>query len=123
MLGNSSQLFQRQQPKLNTSVSTSDSSASKDPSVQIAEGLLAPIGFVAVVWIIVFLMHLNFWKTIRNKIVTVKRIHQQIPCTNCQYFCNNAYLKCAVNPAQVLTKQASECSDYRPVEDKVVQKV
>ncbi len=36
----------------------------------------------------------------------------QIPCRNCKFFANNQYLKCAVHPSTVLTKQAANCSDY-----------
>ncbi len=37
---------------------------------------------------------------------------QQSPCTNCRFFDNNHYLKCAVHPELVLTKEALNCSDY-----------
>lgn len=37
---------------------------------------------------------------------------QQIPCSNCRFFSNNHYLKCAVHPSTVLTKYALNCSDY-----------
>lgn len=37
---------------------------------------------------------------------------QQIPCSNCQFFSNNHYLKCAVHPSTVLTEQALNCADY-----------
>ncbi|MBE9047537.1 hypothetical protein IQ255_24565 [Pleurocapsales cyanobacterium LEGE 10410] len=37
----------------------------------------------------------------------------QVPCQNCKFFAeNNQYLKCAVRPDVVLTKQAINCSDY-----------
>ena len=37
----------------------------------------------------------------------------QVPCRNCKFFANeNQYLKCAVRPDAVLTKQAINCSDY-----------
>jgi hypothetical protein len=38
---------------------------------------------------------------------------QQVPCSNCRFFSNNHYLKCAVHPSIVSTKQALDCSDYR----------
>jgi hypothetical protein len=38
----------------------------------------------------------------------------QVPCRNCQYFSGNFYLKCAVNPSDVLTNKAINCSDYCP---------
>ncbi|MEH2294583.1 hypothetical protein [Nostoc sp.] len=48
----------------------------------------------------------------KDEIVSIKHF-QQHPCKNCQFFNNNHYLKCAVNPANVLTKEALNCSDYR----------
>lgn len=36
----------------------------------------------------------------------------QAPCRNCIFFDKNEYLKCAVNPHAVLTKQANDCADY-----------
>lgn len=41
---------------------------------------------------------------------------QQIPCANCQYFNNNPYLKCAVNPHDALTEKALSCTEYKPGE-------
>jgi uncharacterized protein HemX len=39
----------------------------------------------------------------------------RVPCRKCQFFVeNNPYLKCAVNPYTVLTKDAVNCSDYCP---------
>ncbi|MBV9385169.1 MAG: hypothetical protein JOZ78_01945 [Chroococcidiopsidaceae cyanobacterium CP_BM_ER_R8_30] len=40
--------------------------------------------------------------------------YQQAPCRNCQFFANNPQLKYAVHPSTVLTKYASNCSDYLP---------
>lgn len=39
--------------------------------------------------------------------------HSQVPCQKCIFFNENRYLKCAVRPYSVLTKQAIDCSDYR----------
>jgi len=36
----------------------------------------------------------------------------QIPCHNCRFFNNGMYLKCAVHPSNVLTKEAIACRDY-----------
>ena len=36
----------------------------------------------------------------------------QTKCTNCRFFNSNSYLKCAVHPTKVLTKEARECLDY-----------
>jgi hypothetical protein len=37
-----------------------------------------------------------------------------VPCKNCQFFNNNNYLKCAVNPAEALTEKAHDCREYIP---------
>lgn len=36
----------------------------------------------------------------------------QTPCKNCKFYISNFYLKCAVHPSEVLTKQARHCVDY-----------
>ncbi len=37
----------------------------------------------------------------------------KLPCRNCQYFNSNYYIKCAVNPNNVLTDRAADCRDYQ----------
>jgi hypothetical protein len=45
----------------------------------------------------------------------LKRVEQDnAPCKSCQFFNNNNYLKCAVNPAEVLTAKAKDCREYCP---------
>lgn len=39
----------------------------------------------------------------------------QLPCQNCQFFKENQYLRCAVQPTIVLTDQAIDCQDYEPL--------
>lgn len=46
----------------------------------------------------------------------LSRLHQ-LPCMNCHFYNMNPHLKCAVNPSVVLTRQAINCSDYRPRND------
>jgi hypothetical protein len=38
----------------------------------------------------------------------------KVICSRCQYFNNNHFLKCAINPSTVLTEQAIDCVDYDP---------
>lgn len=69
------------------------------------------------------------WITIVSMIILwlVKILHQleklntkglsilpnaQVPCRSCRFFNQNEYLRCAVNPCAVMTKQATNCSDY-----------
>ncbi|MHC5595330.1 MAG: hypothetical protein ACYTXC_05080 [Nostoc sp.] len=83
---------------------------------------LAHISFM-IVWAMVVYLVSSFSKAVENppgnaaqykdEIVSSKHL-QQYPCENCQFFNNNRYLKCAVQPAIALTRQALNCSDYSP---------
>ncbi|MBN3905827.1 MAG: hypothetical protein HWQ35_04345 [Nostoc sp. NMS1] len=83
---------------------------------------LAHISFM-IVWAIVVYLVSSFCKALedppenavqdKDEIVSIKHI-QQHPCKSCQFFNKNSYLKCAVNPATTLTKEALNCSDYIP---------
>jgi hypothetical protein len=48
----------------------------------------------------------------RKKVVYPSKDLQEIPCRTCRYFTGDPYLKCAVNPSVVLTKEALNCLDY-----------
>ncbi|MEH2454940.1 hypothetical protein [Nostoc sp.] len=54
-------------------------------------------------------------KTVQDKdeIVSIKHFWEH-HCKNCQFFNNNHFLNCAVHPSTVLSKQALNCSDYKP---------
>ncbi|MFN6487023.1 MULTISPECIES: hypothetical protein [unclassified Nostoc] len=83
---------------------------------------LAHISFMIVWGIVVYLVS-SVCKAIedppenraqdKDEIVSIKYLEQH-PCKNCQFFHKNSYLKCAVNPATALTKEALNCSDYSP---------
>ena len=75
--------------------------------------VLVPICFVLLVWSLVLLVRLDLWKTVRNRVDTVKSF-EKIPCLNCQFFKNNPYLKCAVHPSTALSAEALNCPDYLP---------
>lgn len=47
----------------------------------------------------------------------------QIKCTECYFFDNNSYLKCAVHPTKVLEREAQECLDYEDVRSTTVEEV
>lgn len=49
----------------------------------------------------------------KDEIVSIKHLYQH-PCKNCQFFNNNHYLKCEVQPYTALTKEALNCSEYKP---------
>ncbi len=47
--------------------------------------------------------------------VTKWRQWHSTPCPHCIYFTNCDELKCAVNPCQVLSKNAVNCRDFAPI--------
>ena len=63
------------------------------------------------VWAIVIFRLSGAWKVTRERIGGFKQ-SELMPCRTCRFFANNHYLKCAVQPSIVLTKQALNCSDY-----------
>ena len=73
--------------------------------------LITPICLITVCTLIFFVFRNNFLKIPRNSKVVIYRF-QQAPCINCQFFNKNKYLRCAVHPSSVSTKQALNCSDY-----------
>jgi hypothetical protein len=74
---------------------------------------LSPV-FFAFSWVIVFMILRKVRNFIDDKMVFTVRNAHKVPCKNCQYFSNNHYLKCAVNPSIVLTEEAQDCSEYLP---------
>ncbi|WP_335022941.1 hypothetical protein [Nostoc sp.] len=49
----------------------------------------------------------------KDEIVSIKHFWEH-PCKNCRFFNNNHFLNCAVHPSTALSKQALNCSDYKP---------
>jgi len=39
-------------------------------------------------------------------------LRESLPCRNCQYFANDEFLPCAVNPLEALTEAANSCHDF-----------
>ncbi|MDF5717037.1 MAG: hypothetical protein PUP93_25005 [Rhizonema sp. NSF051] len=78
----------------------------------------APLLFASICLIVswriaVVISRLSVRKSPQNGKLPINRF-QEIPCCNCQFFQENHYLNCAVQPSVVLTKQALNCSDYLP---------
>lgn len=76
------------------------------------ELMLVPIYLVMILGAIVFVLGLDFKKNLHHQIMAIKYFHK-IPCWNCKFFKNNSYLKCAVQPSKVLSKESFDCSDYQ----------
>ncbi|ERT09054.1 hypothetical protein M595_1012 [Lyngbya aestuarii BL J] len=70
-------------------------------------------GFLGIAFIVVLIKQLQARKLIRSQL-SISKPFQKIPCTNCQYFNGNVYLKCAVQPSLVMSEQAKDCTDYQP---------
>lgn len=79
---------------------------------------LGSLGLIAV-WLASFFLLLKKVRINNDKNesrLDIDRL-KRVPCKNCQYFSGNFYLKCAVRPDDVLTKRATDCSDYWPQDD------
>jgi hypothetical protein len=44
-----------------------------------------------------------------------RRFYSSLPCMHCCYFSDCEVLRCAVNPRQVLTVEANDCSEFIPL--------
>lgn len=58
----------------------------------------------------------NTW-TANNTIISLKNIKQKLPCSQCRFAANNHYLKCAVQPTVAFTQEATNCSDFCPLDN------
>ncbi|MEC4985267.1 MAG: hypothetical protein SAJ37_20205 [Oscillatoria sp. PMC 1068.18] len=56
---------------------------------------------------------IKFNNILQKRLGKLDKISRKLPCSKCVYFENNPYLKCAVRPDLVLTKEATNCKDYR----------
>ena len=90
---------------------TSQGSPPNQTNFPVENFLLIPLGLFAIAWGILLLTQLDLWKNLRHRITSVNHSHQ-IPCSNCQYFNRNPYLKCAIHPSKALNEEAINCADY-----------
>ncbi|MBW4571259.1 MAG: hypothetical protein KME31_25560 [Tolypothrix carrinoi HA7290-LM1] len=89
------------------------------PEIAISVG--GSFGFI-VAWVVFFLMLSKLRTVVDNKIVFNINSLNKLPCHNCEFFCSNNYLKCAVQPSMVMTEEAKNCSDYSPKNSKSSRK-
>ncbi|MUG94460.1 hypothetical protein F7734_19595 [Scytonema sp. UIC 10036] len=92
-------------------------SASKTELVIPSESVFLIPLFFLLVFSIAFLKQTNFTQALYQRIVSSK-LYSRIPCFKCQFFKQNQYLQCAVQPCLVMTKSASECPDYVAIRSK-----
>ncbi|MEC4894427.1 MAG: hypothetical protein SAL07_13320 [Oscillatoria sp. PMC 1051.18] len=76
--------------------------------------LSIPTAVPALVGAMCIFLGIKFNKIIQKRFGKFKKISQNLPCSNCKYFQNNPYLKCAVQPDLVLKQEAKNCQDYLP---------
>ncbi|MBR8838365.1 MAG: hypothetical protein DSM106950_31280 [Stigonema ocellatum SAG 48.90 = DSM 106950] len=75
--------------------------------------LFTPL-FLMILWAIAALIVPSNRRKFPENAKVISNRFKQVPCKNCQFFKDNHYLNCAVNPCIVLTKEALNCSDYLP---------
>jgi uncharacterized membrane protein YciS (DUF1049 family) len=79
-----------------------------------------PIGFV-IGWTGLFLMLSKLRTVAMDRMIATTNSLNKVQCKNCQFFSSNRYLKCAVQPSLVLTKEAESCPDYCPIHQKWIK--
>jgi hypothetical protein len=110
------------QPYLAVDSNSNQTSQSQDGNngltvPQIAIPVGGSLGFL-VAWVVFFLMLSKLRTVVDNKIVFKINSLNKLPCQNCEFLCNNNYLKCAVQPSMVMTEAAKNCPDYSPQNSK-----
>jgi hypothetical protein len=76
------------------------------------EGMLLVFWVAILGWLIVFIRALKAVRAAQNKTAHSLNPADNFPCVTCQFFSNNAYLRCAVHPSVALTEKAINCPDY-----------
>jgi hypothetical protein len=51
------------------------------------------------------------YQSVTQTVQTASRMHQ-IPCSKCQYFTTDYFLKCTVHPHRALSEEAIGCRDF-----------
>lgn len=79
------------------------------PFSEVSTGIIILSGLFCV------FMFSKTWATAREDLDDLlAELSSQIPCRRCCFFSNNLYLKCAIQPTIAMTKEAIDCSDFRP---------
>ncbi|MDZ7958581.1 MAG: hypothetical protein RMY34_11995 [Aulosira sp. DedQUE10] len=100
--------------EVNPMEATHNEPKTKDKDIPALVVFLAPICFM-IVGAVFLLIISNIIKITHNKneILNIEYLKEH-RCKNCRFFNENNYIKCAVHPSVALTKQALDCSDYKP---------
>jgi hypothetical protein len=85
-----------------------------------AQILIIPMGILVIAWAVNFFNQLRFQNPGGKKLNTIKgkkgKGCHPIHCSNCRFFKNEPYLKCAVHPWKVGSIEAINCSDFWPLD-------
>ncbi len=79
--------------------------------IQQIQPLVVPVCFV-VAWLLLLLVAWSVVSFLRDGLSRARTMHE-IPCSRCQYFTENYYLKCPVRPGIALSEAAINCTDYK----------
>jgi hypothetical protein len=82
---------------------------------------LTPLA-VLITWLSFFILLRKHQTSRDNKRNFIINTLCKVPCKNCQFYSNNHYLKCAVQPSLVMTEEAKNCSEYSPCQSKSTSK-
>ncbi|MBD2354029.1 hypothetical protein H6G41_05235 [Tolypothrix sp. FACHB-123] len=82
---------------------------------------LTPLA-VFITWISFFILLRKHQTSRENKKGFIIHTLRKVPCKNCQFYANNHYLKCAVQPSLVMTEEAKNCPEYSPSKSKSTSK-
>ena len=95
-------------------IATQPVQTNQERAIRSEDGLSLILFGSPMVLVISILILEKVWKVVRAKNVTFNYSYT-LPCKECHFFTNNHYLRCTVRPSYVLTKQALDCPDYRPL--------
>jgi hypothetical protein len=86
--------------------------AKVDQTNRLEGGITLIIAFTTFL-ILLFWIKKRAGKTVRVQSEYSKNQSSEIPCYKCKFFQDNPYLKCAIQPSIVLTKEALDCSEHQ----------
>jgi len=95
-------------------IATQPVQTNQERAIRSEDGLSLILFSSPMVLVISILMLEKVWKVVSAQNVTFN-YSDTLPCKDCYFFTNNHYLRCTVRPSCVLTKQALDCPDYRPL--------
>jgi hypothetical protein len=89
----------------------------QNAAISLAGNLLAFTLFWTGFFVILSKMRIS-WQNRKTPVPT--DTDSNLPCSKCKFLSHNHYLRCAVNPAAVLTPEATNCADYSSHEQEAI---